>query len=107
MKEILEVVDEPLVLATSHLDSPGRRQFAQLAGSNGKMSCSVTHSLYLPDQEVRFLADLGAVFEADLYTMFNRVRSSPLAALAGRAELCSGAPLVALPDLGCRPGGYR
>ncbi len=48
----------------------------------------MTHSLYLHDSEVRALAEMGTVFEADLYTMFNDIRSAPVAPLPSRADLC-------------------
>lgn len=90
MREILVGFGQPLVVATSHLDGVGRHELAEMSQSNARITCSVTHSLYLSDEEVRDLADLGAVFEVDLYTMFNPVRDSPLAPLASRAELCWG-----------------
>jgi hypothetical protein len=88
MRRILISWDTPLVVATSHLGTVGRQEVAELAHSSSTITCSVTHSLYLLDTEVRALAALGAVFEADLYTMFNPIRPSPVAALAGRAQLC-------------------
>ena len=75
------------MLSTSHLDLSGRREFARLATLNSSIICSITHSLYLSDAEVRDLGELGAVFEADLYTMSHPVRDHPLAGLAPRAEL--------------------
>lgn len=87
MREVLAASKKPLVVATSHLGSSGRREFAELAGTSSAITCSVTHSLYLSDPEVRDLGELGAVFEADLYTMFHRVRDHPVADLVRRAEL--------------------
>jgi hypothetical protein len=88
MREVLIASEKPLAVATSHLGNAGRREFAQLAQASPHITCSVTHSLYLQDAEVRTLAELGTVFEADLYTMFNDVRSSPIAELSARADLC-------------------
>jgi Family of unknown function (DUF6282) len=88
MRQILVSCDKPLVVSTSHLGAGGRQEVAELAGSSSTITCSVTHSLDLLDAEVRALAALSAVFEADLYTMFNPVRQSPRAALPGRAQLC-------------------
>jgi hypothetical protein len=88
MREILIASSKPLVVATSHLGDVGRRELAQLAQASRHITCSVTHSLYLKDSEVRALAELGTVFEADFYTMFNDVRPSPIAQLSARADLC-------------------
>ena len=59
---------ERLVLATGHLDAPGRHAFARLAAASSRLLCSVTHALWLSDEEVEGLRDLGCRFEVDLYT---------------------------------------
>lgn len=102
MRDVLAGWPDNLVLSTSHLGPPGRSEFALLARSSGRITCSVTHSLNLPDTEVHDLADLGAVFEADLFTMFRPVTPVPPAALPARAELCLalGAVLYLSSDAG-------
>ncbi len=59
---------EPMVLATGHSNADGRRALARFAATSGNLKCSVTHSLFLPQQEVAVLRDLGCIFEVDLYT---------------------------------------
>jgi hypothetical protein len=87
MRRILIETGWPLVLATSHLDARGRHEFAALCASASSILCTVTHSLFLADDEVRSLARSGAVFEADLYTLTRPVRDVPAAALGPRADL--------------------
>ena len=84
---VLLDVDEPIVLATSHLDAVGRHELASLALEKHSILCAVTHSLYLSDFETRRLAGLGAVFEVDLYTMTHAVREHRFARLAPRTDL--------------------
>jgi hypothetical protein len=85
--EMLRRLGEPVVLATSHLSAVGRQECASLASDVPSILCTVTHSLYLDDEEVTALARLGAVFEADLYTMTRQVRDVATAPLAPRADL--------------------
>jgi hypothetical protein len=87
MRRILTESGAPLVLATSHLDAHGRQEFASLCAAAASMLCTVTHSLYLGEPEVRSLGLTGAVFEADLYTLTRQVRDVPVAALGSRADL--------------------
>jgi hypothetical protein len=61
-------LERPLVLATGHLDARGRAAFAALAAEHRHLSCSVTHSLYVPLEEALSLAERGCVFEVDAFT---------------------------------------
>jgi uncharacterized protein DUF6282 len=63
----------PLILATGHLGAKGRAAFAALAAKNDLLLCSITHSLYLPQEEALRLAATGAVFEIDAYTYTNEI----------------------------------
>ncbi|MGC0367462.1 hypothetical protein ABH922_005514 [Rhodococcus sp. 27YEA15] len=85
--EMLSDLAQPIVLATSHLSRDGRREFAEFAATVGPVLCTVTHSLYLTDDEVGTLAGSGAVFEVDLFTLTRTVREMPLAPLAARTDL--------------------
>jgi hypothetical protein len=58
-----------VVLATGHLGAAGRATFAQLAALHEHLVCSITHSLYVPIDELRTLARTGCVFEIDAYTL--------------------------------------
>jgi hypothetical protein len=58
----------PLVLGTGHLGPEGRCAFAELA-ARSVHHCSITHSLYVPPDEVAALAGLGCMFEVDAYTL--------------------------------------
>ncbi len=58
-----------LVLGTGHLGADGRRAFADLAYTHDHLTCSVTHSLYVPKDELVLLAGRGCVFEIDAYTL--------------------------------------
>ncbi|MDQ6709890.1 MAG: DUF6282 family protein [Candidatus Dormibacteraeota bacterium] len=75
---------KPLVLATSHLGVAGRLELARTAAEMGAY-CSVTHSLYLSDQDARVLAGLGCAFELDLYTAAHPIADRPQADLLTRA----------------------
>lgn len=85
--ELIRRLEEPVVLATSHLDAVGRRECVSLAADVASILCTVTHSLYLDDDEVGELGRLGAVFEADLFTMSRQVRDVPMAQLVARTDL--------------------
>ena len=69
------------ILATGHLGAPGRAQFAQLAAASPYLLCSVTHTLYVPPDELMELAAQGAAFEIDAYTLRHdlpgRIRHRP------------------------------
>ena len=58
----------PLVLATGHLGAEGRAAFAELAAANERLTCSITHSLYVPLSEAMRLARAGCAFEIDAFT---------------------------------------
>jgi hypothetical protein len=68
LSEWLVAYESPLVLATGHLGSQGRAAFAELAAANAGLTCSITHSLYVPLDEALELLDAGCVFEIDAYT---------------------------------------
>lgn len=68
---------QPVVLATSHLDATGRLELGRTAAALPGAQCSVTHSLYLPAEEVEPLAKLGCAFEFDLYTSIHPIAGSP------------------------------
>jgi hypothetical protein len=57
-----------VVLATGHLDAAGRRRFAEACAGVPHVTCSVTHSHFLPAEEVRSLAATGCAFEFDCFT---------------------------------------
>jgi hypothetical protein len=102
MRSVLDRYDAPLVIATSHLDGAGRSEVAHLCAERSDRLCTVTHSLYLDDDEVIRLARLGAVFEADLYTLTRTVRDWPRARLGARTTLIheSGAAIYLTSDAG-------
>ena len=58
-----------LVLATGHLGAPGRAAMAELAERHDHLLCSVTHSLFVPLDELEQLAGLGCRLEVDAYTL--------------------------------------
>jgi hypothetical protein len=64
----LACLQRPLVLATGHLGAHGRAAFAELAAEHAHLTCSITHSLYVPLREALSLAALGCVFELDAFT---------------------------------------
>jgi len=61
-------LERRLIVATGHLQPAGRSAFANLAASSPNLLCSVTHTLYVPPDELLELSALGAVFELDAYT---------------------------------------
>ena len=83
----LERIDRTIVLATGHLAAAGRLAFAELAQKNDRLLCSVTHTLYVPADELTGLAELGCVFEIDAYTfsfdLAGRARNELSATLDG------------------------
>jgi len=68
LSEWLVDYESRLVLATGHLGSKGRAAFAELAAANDALTCSITHSLYVPLDEALELLTVGCVFEIDAYT---------------------------------------
>lgn len=101
MRSALDRYDGPLVIATSHLDRAGRSEIAHLCAERSDRLCTVTHSLYLDDDEVIRLARLEAVFEADLYTLTRTVRDWRVP-LGARTTLIheSGASIYLTSDAG-------
>jgi hypothetical protein len=73
----LRGLGRPIVLATGHLGPAGRRAFAATAMDASHLRCSITHSLYLPTDEVEMLRNAGCAFEVDLYTAAYRVGGRP------------------------------
>jgi len=69
LADTLRRLERPLVLATGHLGTRGRAAFAEVAAASPHLLCSVTHTLYVPPDELLELAARGAVFEIDAYTL--------------------------------------
>ncbi len=84
--ELLPDLPAGVVLATGHVDAAGREAFAVIASQLSGVYCSVTHSLYLDDNEMIALADLGCAFEFDLYTAAYPVPGRPRRDLLERAR---------------------
>jgi hypothetical protein len=57
-----------IVLSTGHLSAVGRRVLAETAAGPENLLCSVTHSLYVDEDELGELMSLGCVLEHDLFT---------------------------------------
>jgi hypothetical protein len=76
-REMFLASEHPLVLATGHLGSKGRRELAETAAERTSLLCSVTHSLYLPDDELADLVSLRCAFEHDLYTASFPIATRP------------------------------
>lgn len=76
----------PIVLATGHLGPAGRRAFAATAMAAPYLRCSITHSLYLPTDEVETLREAGCAFEVDLYTAAHPIGGRPRVDLARGLE---------------------
>jgi hypothetical protein len=57
-----------IVLSTGHLGEDGRRRLAEMAAGADNLLCSVTHSLYVAEDELGELMSLGCVLEHDLFT---------------------------------------
>lgn len=64
------------VLATGHLRADERLRIARTAQRHGWL-CSVTHSGYVRETDARRLAEIGCVFEFDLYTWLHPVVGRP------------------------------
>jgi hypothetical protein len=69
LEEALRQPGNRRILATGHLGPAGRTQLAQLAKGSPSLLCSITHTLYVPPEELVELVELGAVFEIDGYTL--------------------------------------
>jgi hypothetical protein len=70
--ELAQWLAEPrqrLVLATGHLGADGREAMAALAERHDHLLCSVTHSLFVPLDELERLGELGCRLEVDAYTL--------------------------------------
>lgn len=91
-EELLVASKVPLVLATGHLDRRGRRRLAEAAAGSDEVLCSVTHSLYVLEEELSELVELGCALEHDLFTA-----SFPI---AGRPERELAAALSRTIELG-------
>ena len=85
LRSALPTLPHPVVLATSHLDAAGRLEFARAAADVHGVHCSVTHSLYVPEEEASVLANLGCAFELDLYTAVHLVPDRPQTDVVQRA----------------------
>ena len=57
-----------IVLATGHLDADGRRRVAEACAATSHISCSVTHTLFLREEEIVALSATGCAFEFDCFT---------------------------------------
>jgi hypothetical protein len=86
---VLQSLQTPLVLATGHFGAAGRRAFAELARQLPNARCSITHSLYLADDEVAALHRLGCAFEVDFYTAAHAVHGRPAIDLAAGLQRLS------------------
>jgi hypothetical protein len=80
--ELLSACPGQIVLCTGHLNSAGRRAFAEFAAPLSNITCSITHSLYLGATEIEELNGLGCVFEVDLYTSTRAIPGRPTTNLA-------------------------
>jgi hypothetical protein len=90
-RELLLSSALPVVLSTGHLNSLGRRELAQTAEARGNLRCSVTHSRYLGEPELRELVALGCALEYDLFTDSYPIAGRPDRPLA--AALCDAVEL--------------
>jgi hypothetical protein len=90
-RELLLSSPRPVVLSTGHLNSAGRRELARTAAAGGNLRCSVTHSRYLREPELRELVGLGCALEYDLFTASFPIAGRPERSLA--AALCDALEL--------------
>jgi hypothetical protein len=106
-REQLIASRRPVVLSTGHLNSAGRREFAQTAAGRVNLRCSVTHSLYLGEQELRELVQFGCALEFDLFTSSFPIAGRPGRPLADalRAALDLGGTVYLTSDAGQRATG--
>jgi hypothetical protein len=87
----LATAERPLVLATGHLAAEGRAVLAELAAGHEQLVCSVTHSLYVPPDELDRLARRGCVFEIDAYTLATEIEGRTRSALPPIVEALGAA----------------
>jgi hypothetical protein len=80
-----------LVVATGHLGTEGRKTVAELARAHDQLTCSVTHTLYVPKHELPALAQLGCVFEIDAYTLVTEIEGRQRMQLAAALDLLTSA----------------
>lgn len=80
--KVISDAQQPLVLATGHLNQEARVALARFAEPLPHVICSITHSLYLDAAEVRALHAHGASFEVDLYTATHAIHGRPAFDLA-------------------------
>jgi hypothetical protein len=80
-----------LVLATGHLGTEGRSAVARLARAHEELTCSVTHALYVPADELTALAALGCVFEIDAYTFVTEIAGRERIELATALDVLTSA----------------
>ena len=81
----------PLILATGHLGAEGRAAFAALAAKNDLLLCSITHSLYVPQEEALSLAATCAVFEIDAYTYITEIEGRVRGDVGEHVQVLAGA----------------
>lgn len=79
--------DRRLVLATGHLDREGRRRVAEACSDVPHLACSVTHSLFLDEDELVFLTRSGCAFEFDCYTWTREIPGRTSGSISRLAEL--------------------
>ncbi len=86
LKAELAALSHPVVVATSHLDSKGRAELAAAAAELPLVHCTVTHSLYIPQDEADTLAGFECAFEFDLYTYIYPLPGRPTGDLVEQAR---------------------
>ena len=91
VREWLSGLQQPLVLATGHLDAYGRAAFAALATEHEHLLCSITHSLYVPLEEALMLAAQGSMFEVDAFTYTFDLEGRTRAEMGGHLSALSRA----------------
>lgn len=95
-----------VVLASGHLEAPGRIAMARLAREAG-VPCSVTHTLLIPSDDLRELAELGCLFEIDCFTYAFPPAQRPLSDVVDVVETleAAGALVYLTSDGGQRSTG--
>jgi len=76
-----------LVLATGHLDSDGRRIVAEACAGVPHITCSITHSHFVSEEELVSLSRTGCAFEFDCYTLTHTIPGLSAGSLRRFAEL--------------------
>lgn len=71
-----------IVLSTGHIGATGRRRLAEAAAGTDNVLCSITHSLYVPEDELAELMRLGCALEHDLFTASFPIPGQPKRELA-------------------------